>query len=86
MLLFFLIFFEGAAKADQEIVVIQSIRISPYEEVIKGFKSICPGKIKRFVLAELEKGEILQKVNKTRPRLILAIGMDALSKVKSIKE
>lgn len=81
----FIIFCHRLAKAGQEIVAIQSIRVAPYEEAIKGFKTVCNSKIKRLVVSELEGADVAKKVNEIRPDMVLAIGMDALSRVKRIK-
>lgn len=83
--LLLLIFCHGLAEAGQEIVVIQSLRVKPYDEAIEGFKSVCNSKIKRLVVSELERADVVEKISKIRPDIVIAVGMDALSRVKKIK-
>lgn len=81
----FLICFHGVAEARGKIVAIQSIRVAPYEKVIQGVKSVCNSKINRLVVSELEGADVVEKITKIKPDMILAIGMNALSMVKEIK-
>jgi putative ABC transport system substrate-binding protein len=75
----------GSAAAGQEIVAVQSIRVKPYEEAIKAFKSVCPCRIQRLVVSELEGVNVVREIRRIRPDMVLAIGRDALSVVKKIK-
>lgn len=81
----FLILCHGLAEAGHEIVAVQSIRVAPYEEAIKGIESVCDAKITRLVVSELEGADVVKKIDEIKPDLVLAIGMDALSRVKTIK-
>jgi len=83
LILFFLC--HSFSEARQEIVAVQSVRVAPYEEAIKGFKNVCDVKIKKLVLSELEGTDVSEKINEIRPDMVLAIGMDALSRVKMIE-
>ncbi|MCK5244609.1 MAG: hypothetical protein KAJ90_05010 [Desulfobacterales bacterium] len=74
------------AEAGQEIVAVQSIRIRPYEEAIEGFRSVCNVRMKRLVLRELQGRDVVDKINEIRPEMVLAIGLDALLRVKRVKE
>jgi putative ABC transport system substrate-binding protein len=85
ILFLFLILCHGSAEAEQEILAVQSIRVTPYEEAIKGFESVCNVKLKRLILSDLEGTDVVGKIREIRPDLILAIGMDALLRVKRIK-
>lgn len=84
-ILFFLILFPGVSEAGPEIVAIQSIRVEPYEEAIKGFQSVCNARINRIVVSELGETDVVRKINEIRPDMVLAIGRDALSMVKRIE-
>jgi putative ABC transport system substrate-binding protein len=75
----------GLAEAGHEIVTVQSIRVAPYEEAIKGVESVCDAEITRLVISELEGADVVKKVDEIKPDLVLAIGMDALVRVKTIK-
>lgn len=75
----------GSAEAGQEIVAVQSIRVKPYEEAIKAFKSVCRCRIQRLVVSELEGADVVGEIRRIRPDMVLAIGRDALSMVRKIK-
>lgn len=86
LILFLSIFlFQGIAEATHEVVVVQSFNIKPYNEAFKGFKSMCDCRIKQFVLSEMEGLDVVKAVRDAKPDLILAIGIDALAKVKRIR-
>ena len=72
--------------ADGEILVLQSDRIPPYEDALKGFLSVSTLKIKRVVLKEQKSFNITEEIRKTSPPLILAIGRDALVNVRGIRD
>jgi putative ABC transport system substrate-binding protein len=82
----FLILFQGTAEAEQRIVAVQSIGVAPYEQAVEGFKSVCGAGIKRLVISELEGADAAAEVYGIKPDIVLAIGMEALSKVKVIKD
>ncbi len=87
ILLLFLscILFCRATWAEQEVLAIQSVRIPPYEEVIQGFATVCHAKMTRIFTSDAAGADFIAQIRMRKPRLILAIGMDALSKVKHIK-
>jgi putative ABC transport system substrate-binding protein len=79
------IFYHSSAQAFQEIVAVQSVRVQPYEEAIRGFASVCDSRLQRVVVSESEGPDVLREIRKTRPDMVLAVGRDALSLVKSIR-
>lgn len=81
----FLILSFGLAEAGQKIMAVQSMRVKPYEEAMRGFKSVANFEINRLILAESEGADLIKKINKVRPDVVLSIGMEALSKLKTIK-
>ena len=85
-ILIFAFFYHGSAEAEHKIVAVQSIRIKPYEEAVKGFESISRSEIKRIVISELNDANVIKTINSLRPDIILAIGMGALQLVKEIKD
>jgi putative ABC transport system substrate-binding protein len=86
LIIFLLSFFcHSSAQAFQEIVAVQSVRVQPYEEAIRGFASVCPSRLQRFVVSESEGQDVLREIKMIRPDMVLAVGRDALSLVKSIK-
>lgn len=84
ILLLFLVLGPDLAQAGQEIVAVQSIRVTPYEEALEGFRSVCDAKITRLILSEMGRADVVEKIKGIRPDLVLAIGMDSLSKMKRI--
>src|SRR4030042_2993088 len=85
-LLLALILPSRSADAEQKIVAVQGMRIKPYEEALRGFQSVCNAAIQEIVISEQEESEIVKKIQRIKPDLILAVGIEALSKVKKIKE
>jgi putative tryptophan/tyrosine transport system substrate-binding protein len=85
LIVIFLIFFQGAAEAEQTVVALQSIRVAPYEHAVEGFTSVCGATMKRLVISELKGAEVAGTIYGINPDIVLAIGMDALLKVKAIK-
>ncbi len=78
IVLFIMLFPSLASAAD--VVVVQSIRIKPYNDVLKGFKDTCNCSVEHIVLSELGRSNLRRKINKTRSSLVLTIGMDAYRK------
>ena len=74
------------AGAGQDVVVIQSFKVKPYEDALNGFSSVCPSQIKRMVMSELKGVDIPKKIEQANPSLVLAIGLEALSQAKRIKD
>ncbi len=68
-----------------EIVTVQSINIKPYNDALNGFKSACDCDVERLIVSEMEGADIAKKVREVEPDIIIAIGIDALNRVKSIK-
>jgi ABC-type uncharacterized transport system, periplasmic component len=74
------------AEAGQRVLVVQSLNVAPYEEALAGFKSVCDAEITKVVLSNQEKVNPSQIIQFNKPELILAIGMDALTKIKEIED
>jgi len=85
-LLISLIFLQTSAKADQKILVVQSMKFKPYEEALKGFKMTCKCDVNEIFITDIDQTDVVKEVRKTIPTIILAIGIDALAKVKRIKD
>lgn len=80
------LFLLAPSWASAEVLVVQSLSIKPYNDALNGFRAVCNGRLNRIAGPGLSEPEILKKVRRSRPELILAIGMDALDKLKSIKD
>ena len=90
-ILFVVLFFSfilprSVASAEQRIIAVQGFEIKPYEEALKGFQSVCNVETKTIVISEQEGTEITKSIRRIKPDMILAVGVDALSKVKKIKD
>ncbi len=85
-LIAFLLFFQVPAFAAGSILVVQSLPIKPYNEALRGFSSVCGGATRKLASSELSAADIAGKVREGKPDLILAIGLDALLKVKDIRD
>ncbi len=86
ILLLSLLLFSDLALAEQEVVIVQTMRVKPYEQALKGFRSVCSSEISRIVVSELEEPDVVRRIFRIRPDLVLAIGQDALSRVRAIED
>jgi putative ABC transport system substrate-binding protein len=83
--LIFFILPHRLSEAQQQVVAAQSIRIAPYEETISAFQKTCDAEIKRLVISELRGADVTRKIRQINPDIVLAVGMEALSRVKVIR-
>jgi putative tryptophan/tyrosine transport system substrate-binding protein len=70
----------------EDILVLQSLSIKPYNDALQGCRSVCKAKTQKLISSGLSEAEIVRKVRKARPDLIIAIGQDALVKASSIRD
>ena len=83
--LLILILLAGVADAGQGIVAVQSVRVPPYDEAVKGFGSVCVSPVKSLVISELNGTEVIREINALQPVMVLAIGVGALKQLKVIQ-
>ena len=76
----------GIAIAGNKVLVAQSLKVGPYEEALKGFESVQNSEIIRIFTYEMEETAVLKAIKRNHPDLILAIGMDALKKIKMVAD
>lgn len=70
-----------------EVVVVQGERMAPFEAALRGFEGTAGVRsVERFVLSDLRGADVARTVREARPRLVLAIGRDALARVREIRE
>ncbi|RNC73268.1 MAG: ABC transporter substrate-binding protein [Desulfuromonadales bacterium] len=70
-----------------EVVVVEGERMAPFEAAIHGFEAMAGVRsVERLVLSDLRGADVARSVREARPRLVLAVGHDALSRVKEIRE
>jgi putative ABC transport system substrate-binding protein len=84
--LFILMLSHGVAEARHEIVVVQSAHVKPYEEAIKGFERSCDANLQRIIISESQGKDVVREIKLKRPDMVLAVGPDALTLVKKIKD
>jgi len=81
-----LFLFPAAPVAGEGLLVVQSLPIKPYNQALEGLRSVCTGKTTTLVESTRTEADIAKKVRKINPDLIVAIGMDALTKVAALEE
>lgn len=82
----FQLFCAGLAAAGQEVVVLQSFNILPYNEAVAGFESVYKGTVVKMVLAEAgDSGSLVEKISDLRPVMVLAVGLEAFTLASEIK-
>uniref|UniRef100_A0A831TYT6 ABC transporter substrate-binding protein n=1 Tax=Geobacter metallireducens TaxID=28232 RepID=A0A831TYT6_GEOME len=70
-----------------EVVVVQGERMAPFEAALRGFEATAGVRsVERFVLSDLRGADVARAVREARPRLVLAVGRDALVRVREIRE
>lgn len=67
-----------------DVLIVQSNRERAYDEVAKGFRSVLGQRCDPLVLADSEVKDLAGTIRRRRPRLILAIGANALERVLSM--
>lgn len=69
-----------------EAVVLKGADVKPYDDALTGFKSACDCSVTTLTASGSKKGAITSKIKRLHPDMVLAIGMDALSIVRSIRD
>jgi len=80
------LFFSAVNAFAGDILVLQSMRVKPFDDALAGFRSVCSGAARIVMVADTEGTDFVKLAEKERPEIILAIGSEALSKVKKIKD
>ena len=73
-------------NALKSVLAVQSLRVKPYEQALRGFEDIFPGKVRKILLDKNQDKDIAHEIEKNKPDLVLAIGLSALLQVSGIKE
>ncbi len=68
-----------------EVVVVKSLDIRPYNEAVAGFKAFCGCEVQELTLTE-DRNDIVRRVLAGNPDAVLAIGLDAFEKLKTIRD
>ncbi len=75
----------STAAHAHDVLVIQALRVKPFDEAFRGFRSACAADARRVYLPDVDKTDIVRLVKEEKPRLILAIGAEALAKAQKVK-
>lgn len=86
LLILGIILFGSATARAHEVLVVQSLRVKPFDDAFRGFRNACDAEVRRVYLSDMEKTDILRTIREERPRLILAIGGDALERVRKVRD
>jgi putative tryptophan/tyrosine transport system substrate-binding protein len=76
MLCSFLFF--GTPVFAHEILVLQSFKTGPFDDALRGFKTVCRSEMETVIVSDRERFDFVKTVREVNPRLILAIGAGAL--------
>jgi putative ABC transport system substrate-binding protein len=69
-----------------DVVVLKSANIKPYNDALKGFKGSCGCNVLEVDLGQVGAGNISKKLAEFDPDMVLAIGMDALSRAQAVTD
>jgi putative tryptophan/tyrosine transport system substrate-binding protein len=78
-------FFFGTPVFAHEILVLQSFRSGPFDEALRGFKSVCKSGMTTVIASDRERFDIEETVREEKPGIILAIGANALKQAIRIR-
>jgi putative ABC transport system substrate-binding protein len=86
IMLLVLIPFAHTYAGKKSVLIVQSTKIGPYNEAVEGFKSGCQCSSRELVLSDVEGLNIFREIRSFQPDVILAVGIDALLRLKAIKD
>jgi putative ABC transport system substrate-binding protein len=79
-----IILFVESTAFSGESIVLQSVRIEPYDLSFDGFQQYSKKSIKRYILSEMGGTDPLKNLKKEKPSLIYAIGAASLKRVRDL--
>ena len=85
ILVFLLILSYGLAEGGQNVLIVRSMEIKPYDDALQGFKDICPCSMRELSVSELNGLNRVNRIREFKPDMVLALGKEALSLVKESK-
>lgn len=86
IMLFLFLFCHLRAVGAQDVAVVKSYILKPFNEIAAEFKHTCQCRVTEYNLAEGEEEAILRKINSARPAAVFAIGAEALSLAERISD
>jgi putative ABC transport system substrate-binding protein len=81
-----LLLLPAAAARANDVVVLKSADIKPYDDALDGFRSSCGCSVREVDLGRTGNGDISKKLSEIDPDMVLAIGMDALTRVQAVTD
>ncbi|HMK55663.1 MAG TPA: ABC transporter substrate binding protein [Dissulfurispiraceae bacterium] len=72
--------------APPELVVVQSADIKPFNDTRAGFERTCGCDIADVIITSADRQDIVSIIRRTNPDGVLAIGLDALARVKNVHD
>jgi putative tryptophan/tyrosine transport system substrate-binding protein len=69
-----------------DVLVVQKYHARPYAEVVRGFRDATNAGVAELILSEATGEDSIREIRRRAPDLILAVGIDALVRVKKIRD
>jgi len=69
-----------------DVIAVKSAEISPYNQALEGFKDSCGCSITEIAYQDMADSDLLIRIRKEGPDMVLAIGMDALRHVQPLTD
>lgn len=76
--------FIAIAYGEPDTLVIQSLKISPYDEVFEGFKETVQGSVERMLLTDTDPFRVAAHIKRRWPAAVFCIGGEALDSLRRI--
>jgi len=68
-----------------DVLLVQSSSNAAYNDIVRGFRSVCPQDSRLVVLSDFGSVDVVRIVREDRPRVIVAVGDEALASVKNVR-
>jgi putative ABC transport system substrate-binding protein len=82
----FLLLLSAPSAFAWDVLVVQKYHAKPYVEVVRGFRDTTNARVSELILSEANGEDSVREIRRRGPDLILAIGIDALARVKKIRD
>ncbi|SNB48103.1 ABC transporter substrate-binding protein [Geobacter sp. DSM 9736] len=86
VLILCLILWGTGAAWGYDLLLVQSNRSSVYDDVVRGFRSACGAESRLLVLSDYADADVVRVVREERPRLVVALGDEAMAKVRKLRQ
>ena len=68
-----------------DVLLVQSSSNAAYNDIVRGFRSVCTEDSRLVVLSDFGSVDVVRIVREDRPRVIVAVGDEALASVKNVR-